>query len=85
MLHLGQLLEQFPHTGRLQGPPVCWAFPGHLFSARGGHIGPGFQQASRMEIVLTLRDDPEPDRAPDLWIRGLARLEAGDRASLGLK
>eukprot|EP00959_Pyramimonas_sp_CCMP1952_P130364 2725925-Pyramimonas_sp.AAC.1 len=66
-LHLAQNSEHCPQTGRLQGPPALWAPPGHLFSARGGHIGPGSQQAPRMEIVLTLRDDPEPDRSADLW------------------
>eukprot|EP00959_Pyramimonas_sp_CCMP1952_P320639 6709976-Pyramimonas_sp.AAC.1 len=32
-------------------PPVLWAFPGHLFSAWGGQLGPGFQRASRMEMA----------------------------------
>ena len=81
MLHLGQVLEHSPQTGRLQGPPVLCAFPGHLFSAVGGQLGPGAQHPTRTEMVLILRDEPglclDPDRAPDLGIlaRPLSDLE----------
>ena len=91
------MLEQLPHTGRLQGPPVSREIPGHLFSAWGGHSGPGSQHATRMDMVLMLRDDPprdglflDDDRAPDFGSLGLPlsdlepRLSAGDRGSLGL-
>ena len=72
-----------------------WALPGQRFSARGGHEGPGFQHVSRMEMVLTLRDDPglllDPDRAPDLGMlrRPLSdlepRLSAGEWVCFGLR
>ena len=71
-LHLWHDPEHALHTGRPQGPPGLCAFPGHLFSAVGGQLGPGFQHPTRMEIVLMLREDcRDPDRAPDLG--GLAR------------
>ena len=88
ILHLWQVPEHSPQTGRLQGPPALCAFPGHLFSAVGGQVGPGAQHSTRTEMVLTLRDEPglclDPDRAPDLGILGRPlsdlepRLPAGD-------
>ena len=71
-LHLWHDPEHALQTGRPQGPPGLCAFPGHLFSAVGGQLGPGAQHATRTEIVLMLREDcRDPDRAPDLG--GLAR------------
>ena len=90
-----QISEQLPHTGRLHGPPVSREIPGHLFSANAGHSGPGSQHATRIEIVLMLRDDAcdgllrDEERAPDFGGLGLPLsdleplLPAGDRASLG--
>ena len=71
-LHLGHVWEHSPQTGRLHGPLGLCAFPGHLFSAIVGQLGPGAQHPTRMEIVLVLRDERtlprDPDLAPDLGI-----------------
>ena len=85
-LHAGQTLEQLTQTGRRHGLAVL-DFPGHRFSALGGHDGPGFQQASRMETVLTLRDESrllrEPDLAPDLGMLRRPRSDLEPRLSAG--
>eukprot|EP00959_Pyramimonas_sp_CCMP1952_P399887 8378416-Pyramimonas_sp.AAC.1 len=56
-LHFGHTLEHRARAGRRHDPPGLRAFPGQRLPARGGQIGPAFQQLSRIEKLPAVLSD----------------------------
>ena len=69
MPHFLQVSEHALQTGRLQGPLGCPAFPGHLFSATWGQLGPLFQHSTAIDMRLVADFIRLMDEFRDLWDR----------------